>query len=161
MMRRRNAVVLFAVTAATITAFAGSASAEIGKQVSVATGNSGVIPAYPTMVDALTVGVPATYKSKARFLKVTVSYLASCSGGDFMGSLVHVGGVPLADQGIPFETLDEDAVGQVVSKVYYLVPENQGGPVVPPDSMVTLKLTSQLGAGCTATNGTMTVKAAK
>jgi hypothetical protein len=159
--RRRNPFVLFGVTAIAIAAFAGSASAEIGKKVSVTTGDSGVITSYPTFVDALTVGVPTTYKSKVNFLQVTVSYRTSCSGGDYMGSVVDVGGIQLMNNGIPFETLDEDAAGQIVSKVYYLVPENQGGPVVPPEALVTLTLTSQFGAGCTAINGAMTVKAVK
>jgi hypothetical protein len=160
-MRRRSHVVLLLGTVVAVAILAGSASAEVGKKVSVATGDSGVIASYPTLTDVVTVGVPASYKSKANFLIVTASYLSSCSGGDFMGSVVEVGGIQLVNNSIPFETLDEDAPGQIVSKVYYLVPESQGGPAVPPDSTVTLKVTSQLGSGCTASNATMTVVAAK
>jgi hypothetical protein len=159
-MRRCKPVVLL-VMAAAFTACAGSASAEIGKRVSVTTGSSGVISSYPTFVTALSVQVPPSYKSKSNFLIVKASYLASCNGGDFMGSVVDVGGFQLVDQGIPFEALDEDAPGQIVSKVYYLVPESLGGPEVLPDSTVTLKVTSQYGTGCSASNGTMTVKVAK
>jgi hypothetical protein len=160
-MRRCNPVTLLVVTAAAFAALAGNASAEIGKKVSVTTGTTALIPSYPTFASTLAVQVPETYRSRSNFLIVKASYRASCSGGDFMGSVVDVAGYQLTDAGIPFETLDEDAPGQIVSKVYYLLPENLGGPQVPPDSTVTLKVTSQFGSGCSATNGTMTVKAAK
>jgi hypothetical protein len=160
MTRRCSRAVLLVGIAFAFTAIAGSASAEVGKKVAVATGNSGVIVTFPAMTDVLTVAVPATYKSKANFLIVTASYLSSCTGGDYMGSIVEVAGNPLAPY-IPVETYDEDAAGQVVSRVYYLLPENLGGPAVPPASTVTLKMTSISGSGCTARNATMTVEAAK
>jgi hypothetical protein len=109
----------------------------------------------------MTVAVPAGYKSKANFLKVTTTYQASCSGSDYMGSRVNVGGFDMVDGGIPFESHDEDAPSQFISKTYYLVPENQSGPAIPPDSTVTLELTSEFGTGCSISNGTMTVESAK
>jgi hypothetical protein len=149
------------VTAVAATAFAGTASAEVGKRVSVATGATGTIVAYPSMTDAVTVAVPASYKSKANFLKVTASYSESCSSGDYTGSKIDVGGVEMVDNSLPFEASDEDASSQIVTKLYYLVPENQGGPTVPPASMVTMKITSGLGTGCYVSNVTLTVEASK
>lgn len=157
----RNPFVVLIATAVAVTTFAGTASAEVGKKVSVAIGGVGPIASFPTMSDAATVEVPSSYKSKSNFLKVTASYSAGCSGGDFMGSKIDVGGVEMVNNGLPYEALDEDASSQIVTKQYYLVPENQGGPAVPPDSVVTLKLTSQFGTGCSASNVTMIVEALK
>jgi hypothetical protein len=144
-----------------VAAFAGTASAEVGKKVSVAIGSASPIAPYPTFSDAATVALPTSYKSKSNFLKVTTSYSAGCSGGDFMGSKIDVGGVEMVHNALPYEALDEDANSQIVTKLYYLIPESQGGPAVPPDSMVTLKITSQFGTGCSVSNVTMTVEASK
>ena len=78
-----------------------------------------------------------------------------------MGSKVVVDGYELTNNGVPYETLDEDAASQIVTKQYYLVPENQGGPVIAPDSEVKLQITSQLGTGCIYQNVTMVVEAVK
>jgi hypothetical protein len=151
----------FVAAVAALTVFAGSASAEVGKTISVASGGSGIIAASPASTSSLAVAVPTGYKSKSNFLKVTTTYQAACNGGDSMSSRINVGGVYMVDSGFPTETLDEDADQQIVSKTYYLVPENQSGPAVPPGSTVTLELTSQLGTGCTANYGTMVVQVAK
>jgi len=160
-MNTCNSLAFSLLAAVAATTFAGTASAEVGKKVSVAVGGASPIAQYPAMSDAATVAVPASYKSKANFLKVTASYSAGCGGSDFMGSMVEVGGVQMVDPGLPYEALDEDAGSQIVTKQYYLVPENQGGPVVPPDATVILKMTSQLGTGCSVSNLTMIVEAMK
>jgi hypothetical protein len=160
-MNTRNSFIFSIVAAAVVTTFAGTASAEVGKKVSVATGSASPIAPFPTMSDAATVAVPTSYKSKANFLKVTASYSAGCTGGDFMGSKATVDGIDMIDSGLPYEALDEDAVSQIVTKQYYLVPENQGGPVITPGAMVVLKMTSQFGMGCGVSNVTMIVEALK
>jgi hypothetical protein len=48
-----------------------------------------------------------------------------------------------------------------VTKQYYLVPENQGGPTITPGAIVVLRITSELGTGCSASNVTMIVEALK
>jgi hypothetical protein len=160
-MNTRNSVLFSMIAAAAVTTFAGTAFAEVGKKVSVATGGASPIASYPTMSDAATVAVPSSYKSKANFLKVTASYSAGCTGGDFMGSKVSVDGIDMFDAGLPYEALDEDAISQIVTKQYYLVPENQGGPAITPGATVILKMTSQFGTGCAASNVTMIVEALK
>jgi hypothetical protein len=84
-MKTRNSLIFSVVAAAVVTTLAGTASAEVGKKVSVATGGASPIAEFPLMSDAATVAVPSSYKSKANFLKVTASYSAGCSGGDYMG----------------------------------------------------------------------------
>jgi hypothetical protein len=158
-MTKHNPFVFLVVTA--VAAFASTASAEVGRRVSVATGATGIIVAYPSMTDAVTVAVPSSYKSKANFLKVTATYSESCSGGDYTGSKIDVGGVEMVDNSLPYEASDEDASSQIVTKLYYLVPESQGGPAVPPASTVTMKMTSGLGTGCYVSNITLTVEVSK
>jgi hypothetical protein len=160
-MRKPSSFVLFLATAVAITAFAGSAVAEIGKKISVTTGTTGLIAASPTYTDGMTVGLPSSYKSKSNFLQVTVSYQAGCSGGDSISTKVDVGGVEMVSAAVAPESYDEDASYQMVTKVYYLLSEKFGGTPVPEGSMVTLKLTSQLGAGCWTNNGVMVVEALK
>jgi hypothetical protein len=160
-MTRHNPFAFLVVTTLAATAFAGTASAEVGKKVSVAYGSTGTIAQFPLMSDAATVAVPSSYKSKTNFLKVTAVYSESCSTGDYSGSKIDVGGVEMVDNSLPFEASDEDANSQIVTKLYYLVPENQGGPAVPPDSQVTMKITSGLGSGCYVTNVVLTVEASK
>jgi hypothetical protein len=108
-----------------------------------------------------TVALPASYKSKSNFLKVTTTYSVGCSGGDFMSSRVDVGGNLMVDAGYPFEAHDEDASNQIVTRTFYLVPENQGGPVITPGSMVKVQMTSQFGTGCQVGGVTLTVDALK
>jgi hypothetical protein len=160
-MGKRKSFVFFMVTAAVVTVSAGNASAQVGKKVSVTSGYSFSIPASPTYSDGMTIGVPSSYRSKSNFLQATVTYQSSCGGGDNMRTKVDVGGVEMVSVPAAAEAFDEDASNQMVTKVYYLLPESQGGSPVPEGSMVTLKLTSQLGTGCTAYNGTMVVEALK
>jgi hypothetical protein len=160
-MLKCSSFAFFGVAAIALTVFAGSASAEIGKKVSVTSGSTGLIAASPLYTDGMTVGVPTSYKSKSSFLRATVTYQSSCGGGDSMSTKVDVGGVDMVDAAATSEAFDEDASNQMVTKVYYLLPENQGGTAVPPNSVVTLKLTSQLGSGCSAASGTMVVEALK
>jgi hypothetical protein len=160
-MNKCNPFVPLAVAAIVVAAFAGTASAEVGKKISVAYGPGGLVSAFPVTINAATVALPASYKSKTNFLKVTTTYSAGCSGSDFMASKVDVGGNEMVDNGYPFEALDEDAVNQIVTKTYYLIPENQGGPAIPPDAMVTVKMTSQFGTGCQVSPVTLTVDALK
>jgi hypothetical protein len=160
-MRKPSSFVLFLATAVAITAFAGSAAAEIGKKISVTSGTTGVIAASPTYTDGMTVGLPSSYKSKSNFLQVTVTYQSTCGAGDSMRTKVDVGGVEMVSAAVAPESYDEDASHQMVTKVYYLLSEKQGGAPVPDGSMVTLKLTSQLGAGCWTNNGVMVVEALK
>jgi hypothetical protein len=160
-MYKPNPFIFFVVTAVAATAFVGTAFAEVGKKVSVTTGSASPIAPFPTMSDAATVLLPTSYRSKSNFLKVTASYSAGCTGSDFMGSKVSVAGIDMVDAGLPFEALDEDAQSQMVTKLYYLVPENQGGPMIPAGSSATLKITSQFGTGCSVSNVTMVVEAWK
>jgi hypothetical protein len=152
----------FAIAAAlAASALAGTASAEVGKKISATIVYSGLVTSSPAFSDATSVALPASYKSKSNVLKVTTSYQAYCSAGDSLRSKVTVGVTDMLDSGLPVDTFDEDAGYQIVTKTYYLVPENMGGPAIPPDAMVTLKLTSQLGTGCSAGSGTMVVEALK
>jgi hypothetical protein len=160
-MNKCNPFVSLAWTAIVVTALAGTASAEVGKKMSVTTGNAGLIAASPVFTDGATVAVPSSYKSKSNFLKVTTSYQASCGAGDSAKSKVDVGGVEMVDSSVPYESYDEDAGYQIVTKSYYLLPESQGGSAIAPDSMVTLKLTSTLGIGCSMNYATMVVEVAK
>ncbi|MFN2426276.1 MAG: hypothetical protein ABR587_07500, partial [Candidatus Binatia bacterium] len=105
-MRKSSSFIVFVVTAVAVTAFAGSASAEIGKRISVASGSMGVIAASPLYTDGMTVGVPTSYRSKSNFLQVTVTYQASCIGGDSMGSKVDVGGVEMVSAAVATESYD-------------------------------------------------------
>jgi hypothetical protein len=159
-MGKRNSLVFFVVAGVSLSVFAGSAAAEIGKKVSVASGSTGVIATSPVYTDGMTVGVPSSYKSKSYFLQATVTYQSTCSGGGSMSTKVDVGGVEMVTTPVAPEAYDEDASNQMVTKVYYLLPESQGGSPVPPASMVTLKLTSQSGT-CYTNNGTMVVEALK
>jgi hypothetical protein len=160
-MKKCNLFVSLALTAIVVPALAGTASAEVGKKMSVTTGGTGIIAAFPVFTDGATVGVPSTYRSKSNFLKVTTSYQATCGSGDSVRSKVDVGGVDMVDSSLPYEAYDEDAGNQIVTKSYYLAPESQGGPIIAPDAIVTLKVTSNLGTNCTINYGTRVVEAVK
>jgi hypothetical protein len=160
-MDKLNPFAFALVTAVAVTAFAGTASAEVGKQISVTTVYSGIAPAAPAFTDAVTLAVPTSYKSRSNILRVTTSYQASCVGGDKLRSKVTVGGIDMVDAGLPVDTHDEDAGYQIVTKTYYLASESMGGPIVAPASSVVLQLTSQLGTGCYVGSGTMFVEAVK
>lgn len=160
-MSKCSPFALVVATAVAVAALAGTAAAEVGKKISVTSVFSGLVVASPAFTDGGNVAVPASYKSKTNVLKVTTSYQANCGGGDSLRSKVTVGGVDMLDAGLPVDTFDEDAGYQIVTKTYYLVPENMGGPAIAPESLVTLNLTSQLGTGCVASSGTMIVEALK
>jgi hypothetical protein len=150
-----------ALTALVLVGSAGIASAEVGKRISVASTVASIVSgSYPTMATVLSEAVPTSYRSKSNFLKITTSYQATCAGGDVMGSQVLVGGTPAALSGLPYEANDEDATYQIVTKVYYLVPESLGGPVIAPESLVEVQITSNNG-DCLAAHATLVVEAAK
>jgi hypothetical protein len=160
-MNKCNSFAVAVAMAVTVSAVAGTASAEVGKKISVNYIYSGLIAAAPAFTDGVTVAVPTSYKSRSNVLKVTTAYQATCTGGDFIRSKIDVDGVDMLDAGLPVEAIDEDASNQIVTKTYYLLPESMGGPAIAPDSIVTLKLTSQLGTGCYVGSGTIIVEAHK
>jgi hypothetical protein len=142
-------------------ASAGVASAEVGKKISVASNAVSVAAgSFPSFSTPLSVAIPTTYRSKTNFLKITTTYQTQCTGGDYMGSEVRVGGFNAELAGLPIESWDEDAASQVVTKTYFLVPESQSGPAIPPESLVEVRVTSNNG-NCQTAFATLTVEATK
>jgi hypothetical protein len=152
--------IIVSVVAGLLVAGAGSAMAGVGKKVSSATGGfTGTIAAYPSTTTLISVAAPTAYKSKANFLKVTVTYQGSCVSGDRMGALAFVGAVPIPTDVAAYDASTDGF--RVTTHTFILEPESLGGPTVPAASNVAVRLTSNSGTGCASQDGVVVVEALK
>src|SRR5262245_33879326 len=139
--------VLVGILAGLVASQAGSAygqTAFIGKKASVASTNASVntvLPACPTTVTVLSVGVPSKYQSKKNMLLISTSAQESCTGAIVEG-LVTVGSFNTepAPNGFMYNECDDNAGFEMRARNWFLLPESAGGPVVPDGATVDYKM---------------------
>jgi hypothetical protein len=151
------------VTAAVVLAPPALATTSaVGKTVSSASISDLTPVTVPsTGLDYLSVAVPERYRSRKDFLRITTSYQAACHA-DALFSTIDVAGAgaePDPAQGSMTDR-EGDAAATIsfVTRSWFVPPSSLGGPTIPPDAAVTLKLHSDAGTGCTVRAGSIVVE---
>ena len=153
-------VVLFAAPSAQATTSA------VGKTISTVSRTSDdpamTVPSTP--VDFLAVAVPKRYRTDRHFLKITTSYQAWCYQDVTYATIDIAGAGAQPDPSQGFFTDREGADHAPISfttRQWFVAPSSFGGPSIPPGAVVTLKLMSDVGTGCTTSVGTMVLEIAR
>lgn len=153
------------LSAAIVTVCPDAAQAGVGKRIS--TNVQMNLEETVTFGDrvVLSAQVPTSYKSKKDFLKVTATFNSSCFYGAF-GTTVQVDGQYL--WGVGSYLSEQVGSGyaeepQTISKTWFLDPESFGGPVITPESSVSLIFTGQIESTtlCYIYGATLVVEAVK
>ena len=149
------AVVVFTVPTARATI---SAVGKTTSSVASSDGTPVTIPATP--IDFLSVAVPKRYRSGKDFLKITTSYQAWCYQ-DVLYGTIAIGGVGAEPAPTKIFFVDREGTDHApisfTTRHWFVPPSSLGGPSIPSGAVVTLKLMSDVGTGCTASVGTMVV----
>jgi hypothetical protein len=117
-----------------------------------------------TAFDRMSVALPKRYRSAKHFLSITTSEQVACHL-DALYSSIDVGGFGVEpDPTQMFYTDREgDESGSIsfVTRKWVVPPSSLGGPAIPRGAMVTLRLHSEAGTGCTVRSGVMVVEIAR
>jgi hypothetical protein len=126
-----------------LAAGAASGQAFVGKTVSLfAATDEGTFVAEPDTVAVASVAVPTKHRHKKSFLLITASTQESCIGGVVSSSLT-VGGVEAVPSTLN-TTECTDSGWAFRTRHWFLPPSSQGGPELPPDALVELRLRSDV-----------------
>lgn len=150
------AVVLFTAPMARATI---SAVGKTTSSVSTSEGTPVIIPATP--LDFLSVAVPKRYRSDKDFLKITTNYQAWCYT-DVLYSTIAIGSAGAEPDPTQAFWVDREWAAHAPiafnTRHWFVAPSSLGGPSIPSDAVVTLKLRGDLGNGCAVSIGSMVVE---
>jgi hypothetical protein len=120
-----------------------------GNEVSVASSTPNATPpaSCATLDIVVSVPTPRNYRSAKDYLMITTSIVGSCVD-DQIHAQVSVAGNTVHPAAFAVQC-DNVITTVTTTSLWYLVPQSQGGIVIPPDSTVDVGVCSNAGGGTT------------